>query len=229
MNIIKNCNEFVNSFNNYTLNELKSYTFKFYNNIYNFDDFVMKYQNEENCIKFYKNLLKLGYNITDKHFYYYCNYAYDTSMIDWYIDNIIDINSIEYKKLNIDNHQTIKKIISRGYNRDTIDFLCFVPYNNDISICFCYYELLKHNYKFNNNYILQTVIDISIQNEFNKILNHPYIKDFFNNLTSDKYKVSDKDLEECNIKYHQPMDIMISNISIDYPLSFDEYYQLKID
>ena len=170
--LITNCKDFVNSPNNYTLDELKQLLFKYNNIKYKFDDFIMNYQTECNCLKFYKKLFKLGYKFTKEHFYYYCNYANNTSLIDWYIDNIIDINNIDYNNINIDNHKIIKKIISRGYNRETIDALCFCSRNDDYSICICYYELLKHNYIFNNNYILLKVINIAIEYDFTKILNH---------------------------------------------------------
>lgn len=216
MNLITDCIDFVNSFN-YTLNELKFYKFKYNNNIYDFNEFVKRYQTELSNIKFMKKLFKLGFEFTPDYFYYYCNYACDILLIDWYIDNIIDIYNINYKLLNIDNHQIIKKIISRGYNRDTIDELCFVPFINTISICVCYYELIKHNYTFNNNYILQTVFDMALDNRFNKLLKHQIFKDYQNN--QDKYKVTEKDLQECHIKFHQQMEIMLYNINTEYPLN----------
>ena len=211
--LITDCKDFVNSSNNYNLDELKSLIFKYNNIKYKLDDFVMKYQTEGNCLKFYKKLFKLGYIFTEEYFYYYCNYANDISLIDWYIDNIININNINYNNLNIDNHKIIKKLISSGYNRETIDAFCFISKNNDYSICLCYYELLKHNYIFNNNYILLTIINISIQNNFNKLLNHPEIKKYFNN--KENYIVTENDLLECHIKYKEPMETMISNMN-DY-------------
>ncbi len=185
--------------------------------------FLHEYQcnDNNNCDRFYLKIYSLGAKFTKENFYNFCHFGSDKKLVDFYVNNII--TNIETSKLNIDNHIIMKRIIElKKYDRTTIDKIYKLHKEHPDSVAFCYNELLKNGYTFNNNYILLTIFVEAIY--YNKnLLKHPEFSKYIDNKIF-KINITNDDLVKC-LSYGESINTMIENIQdFNEILNKKQYY-----
>ncbi len=190
------------------LENLELLTFEFEGKELDLYDFLHEYQSYEKCFRFYKKIHSLGATFTEDNFYYFCNIGCDKLLVDFYLSNIITY--VDTDKLTIDNHVVMKRIIELNkYDRNTIDSIYNQFKEKPDSVAFCYNELLKNGYIFNNNYIVLIVFVEAIYYNI-KILKHPEMNKYIINKVF-KINITKNDLIKC-LEYGDSIDIMLDKI-----------------